>query len=82
MKKIIFINQKNSIICDNLYIHNLLLCLSLNAEILNIPGIKFVKHGIIEESPKLNKESLINEFVYFYIYNKSMKYNTKKLIII
>ena len=58
-------------ICDNLYIYFLSHFLFLNAEILNIPGIKFIINGIIDESPKLNKESLIKWIcVFSYIQQK------------
>ena len=39
--------------------HDLSTFLVLNAGILNIPGIKHLQKGMIEERAKLNKESFI-----------------------
>ena len=62
---------KNSIICDNLYKHDLLPFLSCKAGILNIPGNRFITNGKIKEILKLNKESLIKcIWVFWYIQQK------------
>ena len=71
IKRKLFINQINSIIWDNLYIHDLSPFLLLNAGILNIPGIRLIKIGKMEEIAKLNNESFIKCFwVFSYIQQK------------
>ena len=51
--------------------HDLSTFLVLNAGILNIPGIKLIKNGKMEEIPKLNNESFIKCFwVFSYIQQK------------
>ena len=73
-----FYNDCNILL--KLYKHGLPFFLLDNAGILRTPGNKYITKGKSNDNPKLIIKSLINEFEYFYILHKTMKYNTKKII--